>query len=492
MIQSTRSALSALVLLAALLVTASLPIIGGCGGGSRSPNVVPPPTPDTLVPDLEERTFRYFWDLPNVSNGLVPDRSPTPSFSSIAAVGFALTAYPIGVERGYVTRDEARERVLTTLRFFHDAPQGPEASGTTGYQGFFYHFLDMQTGERFAQVELSTVDTALLVAGILFCDSYFDGDDAAEVEIRTLAEEIYARVNWQWAQIRYPLISMGWHPEDGFIAADWQGYNEAMIVYVLALGSPTFPVQPDAWTAWTSTYDQTWGTLYGQEHLSFAPLFGHQYSHVWIDFRAIRDAYMAAKDIDYFENSRRAVYAQRAYAISNPLGWKGYGDNVWGLTACDGPADVQLTYAGELRQFRGYFARGVGILNGFDDGTLCPSAAAGSLPFAPEIALPALVEMRRRYGQQIYGQYGFLGAFNPSFEYDVPLQSGRVIPGFGWVAADYLGIDQGVILAMLENYRSELIWRVMRTNPYIRHGLERAGFTGGWLAAGESAGKSRE
>lgn len=467
------------VFTAVLLVAAA-----GCGEGSapsQAPAAPAVPPFDPQFSDLEERTFRFFWELTNRANGMVPDRSPTPSFASIAAVGFGLTAYPIGVERGYVTREQARERVLLTLRFLRDAPQGPQASGVTGHEGFYYHFLDMQTGQRFEQTELSTVDTALLLAGVLFCQSYFDQDHAAEADIRALAEEIYGRVNWPWAQARPPAISMGWTPEAGYIPHDWRGYNEAMLVYVLALGSPTHAVEPGAWTEWTSTYGQDWGTLYGQEHLSFPPLFGHHYSHVWIDFRGIRDEYMRSRDLDYFENSRRATYAQRAYAIANPLQWKGYGENIWGLTACDGPADVELDYAGERRRFRTYAARGVGIRRVFDDGTIAPSAAAGSVPFAPEIALPALLEMQRRYGEHLFSTYGFLGAFNPSFEFDVPLEHGRRVPGLGWFAGDYLGIDQGVILAMLENYRSELIWRVMRSNPHVRRGLERAGFTGGWL-----------
>lgn len=465
-----------------LLATVLFLFVSGCGGNSDGPASLPPPaSPEVFLLDLEERTFRYFWDLTNPANGLVPDRSPTPSFASIAAVGFGLTAYPIGVERAFITREQARERVLATLRFFRDAPQGAQASGVTGHQGFYYHFLDMQTGLRFETVELSTVDTTLLLAGVLFCQSYFDAEHPEEAEIRALAEEIYGRVNWPWSQVRPPAISMGWTPESGFIPADWRGYNEAMLVYVLALGSPTQAVEPEAWSEWARSYDQDWGTLYGQEHLTFGPLFGHHYSHAWIDFRRIRDEYMRSRDLDYFENSRRATYAQKAYAAANPMRWKGYDASVWGLTACDGPANAELTYAGERRQFRTYSARGIGLQYTFDDGTLAPSAAAGSIPFAPEIALPALLEMRSRHGERIYSIYGFLGAFNPSFEYDVPLHSGRVIPGFGWVAGDYLGIDQGIILAMLENYRSELIWRVMRKNPHVRRGLERAGFSGGWL-----------
>lgn len=483
-----------------LLIAASIASAAGCGGGGVPPSATAAPAAisspaaaaELQLSDLEERTFRFFWELANPDNGLIPDRWPTPSFSSIAAVGFGLTAYPIGVERGWITRAQARDRVLTTLRFLRDAPQGPQKSGVTGHQGFFYHFLDMKQGLRFQQVELSTIDTTLLLGGVLFCQSYFDGVDPGEAQIRNVADEIYRRVNWRWTQARPPVVSMGWHPESGFLEAEWYGYNEAILLYVLALASPTHPVDRDAWQAWVSTYPLDWGTLHGQEHLTFAPLFGHHYSHAWIDFRGIRDEYMRARGFDYAENTRRATYAQQAYAIANPGGWKGYGENVWGLTACDGPVNARLRYAGERRQFRSYSARGVGKRYTFDDGTIAPSAAAGSLPFAPEIALPALREIKRLYGQHVYGQYGFLGSFNPSFDYQVKPGDGRVIPGFGWVAGDWLGIDQGIILLMLENHRSELIWRVMRDNPYIRLGLTRAGFTGGWLdeVAGEGDARS--
>lgn len=463
-----------------VLAAAAAWVLAGCADSqSRVRPPAPPPfTAQEMLDDLEERSFRFFWETTNPQNGLVPDRYPTPSFSSVAAVGFGLTAYGIGVERGYVTREAARDRTLATLRFFRSAPQGPGATGVTGYQGFFYHFLDMGTGERFKTVELSTVDTALLLGGVLFAQSYFDGPGPEEAEIRRLADEIYRRVDWRWAQARAPAISMGWHPESGFIPHDWIGYNEAMLVVLLALGSPTFAVEPEAWQAWVAGYEGDWAERYGQTHLTFPPLFGHQYSHVWVDFRGIQDAYMRGRGIDYFENSRRATYAQRAYAIANPEGWKGYGQDVWGLTACDGPADVQLDYQGRQRTFRTYAARGPAYS---DDGTLAPTAAASSIPFAPEIAIPAAMEMRHRYGQHLYSTYGFLDSFNPSFEYAVPLGSGKVTPGLGWVAADYLGIDQGPIVAMVENHRSGLVWRVMRQNPYLRTGLQRAGFQGGWL-----------
>ncbi|HTE56125.1 MAG TPA: glucoamylase family protein [Kofleriaceae bacterium] len=472
---------SRLVIAAAAAAAA---LLSACAGDQRQPATQNPPpaamAPDEVVDDLEERTFRFFWETANPDNGLVPDRFPTPSFSSIAAIGFGLTAYGVGVERGYVSREEARDRVLTTLRFLDKAPSGPDPAGMTGYKGFFYHFLDMKTGKRFKDVELSTVDTTLLLGGVLFAQSYFDQDDPAEAEIRSLAEEIYGRVDWPWAQTRPPAISMGWKPESGFLAYDWVGYNEAMLVYILALGSPTHPVEPAAWTAWSANYDKSWRESYGQEHLHFPPLFGHQYSQVWVDFRGIKDPYMQQHGIDYFENSRRATLAQRAYAAANPDGWKGYSEDIWGLTACDGPGDLEHEYGGKRRVFRGYSARGMAS---YDDGTLAPTAAASSIAFAPEIAIPAMVEMRRLYGEQIYSTYGFVDAFNPSFDFDVPVTSGRVVRGFGWVDEDYLGIDQGPIVAMIENHRSELVWKVMQKNPHIRLGLTRAGFSGGWLEA---------
>ena len=439
----------------------------------------PGPSGEALLDDLQERTFRWFWDLTNPENGLVPDRWPTRSFSSVAAVGFGLTAYPIGAERGWITREQARDRVLTTLRFLANAPQGPEPAGRTAYKGFFYHFLDMETGARFEKVELSTIDTTLLLAGALFCQSYFDRDDPGEAEIRSLAEDLYRRADWTWVQPRAPLVSMGWTPEEGLHTYDWRGYNEAMILYVLALGSPTHPIDPAAWEAWTRTY--RWGIFYGQEHVNFAPLFGHQYSHVWIDFRGIRDAYMRGRGIDYFENARRATLSQRAYAIANPGGFRGYGENVWGLTACDGPLDGDVTIDGKKIHFMTYAARGAALGEIRDDGTIAPTAAASSIAFAPEVVMPAIEEMRRRWGEHLFTKYGFLDSFNPTLTREMKTQHGRVVPGVGWFDGDYLGIDQGPIVAMIENHRSGLVWKMMQKNPHIVRGLRRAGFTGGWL-----------
>jgi hypothetical protein len=458
-----------------LLAGATLPSLTAFGALPRGSTL------DPFIADVQRRTFRFFWETTNPANGLARDRFPSPSAASIAAVGFALTAYPVGVERGYVTRRQARDRVLATLRFFHDAPQGPALRGMTGHHGFFYHFLDMTTGKRAGDSELSTIDTALFLAGALFCQSYFDGAHADEVQIRDLAEKIYGRVDWRWAQVRPPAIGHGWSPECGFLEYDWRGYNEAMIVYLLALGSPTSPVETTAWSEWTSTYDSSWISDFGEPHLAFAPLFGHLYCQTWIDFRGVQDAYMSQRGLDYFENNRRAIYAQRAYAIANPHAWKDYGTDVWGVTASDGPGDVEHEYQGKLRAFSGYAARGAGGSDAYDDGTVAPTAMLSSIAFAPEIVISAAHELRRRFGEHIYSDYGFIDAFNPSFDFDVPLTHGRCIPGFGWVASDYLGIDQGPIVAMIENQGSGLIWRVMRTNPHLRRGLERAGFSGGWL-----------
>ena len=428
---------------------------------------------------LERRTFDWFWERTDNNNGLTPDRWPTKSFSSVAAIGFALTAYPVGVERGYVTRSAAATRTLNTLRFMYNAPQGPQPTNVTGYKGFFYHFLDMQTGYRFERVELSTIDTSLLIAGVLFCQSYYTGPDTTESAIRAYADSLYLRIEWPWAIARPPAVSMGWHPETGFIRADWNGYNEGMIVYVLAFGSPTHPIGPAAWTGWTNTYN--WAAFYGQTHVNFAPLFGHQYSHIWIDYRGIKDAFMRAKGIDYFENSRRATLSQRLYAIENPGKFRDYGPNIWGLTAVDGPHDTTVVIEGINRQFHTYSARGAAAGEIRDDGTIGPTAAGGSVAFAPEIAIPALIEMREKYADNLFTNYGFLDSFNPTFRLPIKPHHGTVVAGVGWFDSDYLGIDQGPIIAMIENYRTELIWKTMRTNKYIVAGLKKAGFTGGWL-----------
>ncbi|MCS6625581.1 hypothetical protein N0B44_21955 [Roseibacterium beibuensis] len=453
---------------------AAVPGAPWAGGGAMDPE----------VEELQERTFRWFVDTTNRSNGLTPDRWPRKTFASIAAVGFALTCWPIGVERGWMTREEARERTLITARFFHDAPQGPEPTGVTGHKGFFYHFLDMETGLRYRDTELSTVDTALLLGGMLYAAQWFDGDHPEEVEIRRLVQAIYERVDWSFVVVRPNRISMGWRPERDFVRADWNKYNEGMLVLLLAMGSPTHPLPAAIWDEWCSVYDQSWTDEYGPQHLHFAPMFGHQYSHMFVDFRGIHDAFMRSKQaeipgFDYFQNSVRAVQAQRKYAIDNPMGWAGYSADVWGLTACDGPGGFKQVIDGRERQFFSYSARGPGER---DDGTLAPTAALGSMPFAPTEVIACMKAMKARYGAGIYTEYGFLDAFNPTLaSTENPLQHGRIVPGVGWVDGDYLGIDQGPIVIQIENHRTDAVWKRMRHEPNIVRGLKVAGFTGGWL-----------
>ena len=474
--------------------------LAGCAIPASGP-VAPAPAPTAdragFVEDLSRRTFDYFWETTGTERCLAPDRWPSNPFSSIAATGFALTAYGIGAERGYVTREAAAERTRDCLEFYWSAPQGPEPTGNTGYKGFFYHFLQNDDGTRRGKTELSTVDTSLLLGGVLFAQSYFDRDTPVEAEIRDLAEKIYRRVDWTFVQRENSeipsanggsgkAIAMGWYPETGdFGTHDWVGYNEGMLIYILAAGSPTHPVGKAAWdTGWAANLEKDWGTYYGYEHLQFEPLFGHQYSHVWVDFRGIQDAFMRGKGIDYFENSRRATLSQRAYGADNPNDWVGYSEDIWGWTASDGPTGAAngRVVNGEPREFMGYAARGVSAERVVDDGTVVPTAAGGSVPFAPEVTIDALMNMRAAYGDKLYTRYGFKDAFNPSYTFvDAGSRSGTVDPQLGWIARDHLGIDQGPILAMLENHRSGLVWRTMRKNPHIRRGLERLGFTGGWL-----------
>jgi hypothetical protein len=339
----------------------------------------------------------------------------------------------------------------------------------------------MQTGHRFGTTELSSIDTVLLLGGMLFSAQYYDRSDPAETEIRRLAKLINGRVDWQWMLGKGPFVSMGWGPEKGFITSQWDRYNEAALLYVLALGSPTFAIDPSIWTRWMANSEVSWGDHFGERHLHFAPLFGHQYSHVWVDFRGICDPWLRAHDIDLFENSRRATRAQRNYAIANPKGWAGYDKDIWGLTACDGPGDFKAPIGGVEREFFSYSARGPGER---DDGTLAPTALGGSIAFEPRLVSEALAAMHRRYGVAIYGQYGFLDAFNPTLSTPPAgkaLLHGRIVPGLCWVDTDYLGIDQGPIIAMIANNRDDFIWKRMRNSRPVVDGLRRAGFTGGWL-----------
>ena len=432
-----------------------------------------------FIDALQRKSFDYFVHEANPQNGLIADKTQAGSPASIAAVGFALSSYPVGVEHGFMRRADAITRTLATLRFFHTSDQsaGPDA---TGYKGFYYHFLDMESGRRVWKCELSTIDSAILIAGMLTAAAYFSGEDEDEREIRTLADALYLRADWNWAQNSGLTVTHGWRPENGFLRCRWEGYCEAMILYLLGLGSPTHTLPRESWAQWTSTYD--WRTLYDHGHVYAGPLFIHQFSHIWIDFRGIQDDYMRDRQIDYFENSRRATYVHRLYAIANPAQYEGYGENSWGITASDGPGPATYMFKGKKRRFFGYKARGAPF--GPDDGSIAPSAVAASLPFAPEIVLPALthfetLELRDN------NAYGFRAAFNAHV-------ASRCGPSQLWISPFQFGINQGPLLLMLENYRTGLIWNLLRQSSYLVEGLRRAGFLGGWLGAENSASEDRE
>ena len=427
-------------------------------------------TVDAELQKLQRETFGFFLHETNPDNGLVKDKTASDWPSSIAATGLALACYPVSVERGFMSRGAAVERTLATLRFFWNSPQGPEPN-STGFMGFYYHFLDMTTGRRAWQCELSTVDSAFLLAGALTAASYFDASTADEREIRTLVDKLYRRADWQWAQNGGSTVTHGWKPESGFLKYRWEGYDEALLLYMLGLGSPTHPLPESSYSAWVSTYE--WKNIYGYDYLYSGPLFTHQLSHIWIDFRGIQDAFMRDKGIDYFENSRRATYAQQQYAVDNPLGFKDYSSCCWGITASDGPGPETLKIDGIERQFFDYVARGVPY--GPDDGTLAPWALVTSLPFAPEIVLPSLHHCIHRAKLTQFNSYGFKASFNPTH----PGNPGN--PYGWWVSPWHFGLNQGPIILMIENYRTGLLWRLMRRSPYIVNGLRRAGFVGGWL-----------
>lgn len=426
-----------------------------------------------MIADLQEATFGYFVQTTNARNGLVLDSTKQHAPATVAGSGLVLTCYAVAAERGYLPRRELARRARTTLEFFRNAEQsdGPAA---TGYKGFFYHFLDFDTGARAPDSELSTIDSAILFAGALTAAQYFDRDSADERAIRRLALEIYARADWRWASPRAPAIAHGWKPHRGFLPYDWRGYNEALFLYILALGSPTHPVDDEAYTEWTSGY--RWKRIYDIEFLYGGPLFMHQLSHVWLDFRGIQDDFMRAHACDYFENSRRATHVQREYARRNPRKLAGYGENNWGVTASDGPGPAFKVVRGRRRRFFDYMGRGIPY--GPDDGTLAPWAVASSLPFAPEIVLPALATIDREY-PDITSEYGYKCSYNPTF--------GSGERAGSWISKGHYALDQGPVVLMIENFRSGLVWRLLRSSPFIRAGLLRAGFRGGWLEAAAMA-----
>ncbi|MBP2236798.1 hypothetical protein J2Z31_003312 [Sinorhizobium kostiense] len=428
---------------------------------------IPPLSDLARIDRLQRAAFDYFLLHSDVRTGLVADTARAGSPASIAATGFGLSCYPVAVERGWIGRADAVRRVLTALRFLDGSRQASDA-GATGYRGFYYHFLDMRTGERAWNSEVSTIDSALLFAGVLTAAVYFSGRHAAEAEIRALAERLHARADWPWALNRGDAVTMGWRPPGRFLKHRWHGYSEALLIYVLALGSPTHPVAPESYHAFAAAHE--WLTIGGNRHLHAGPLFIHLFPHAWIDFRAIRDSGMREAASDYFENTRRAITLQRAHAQANPHGFYGYCRDLWGLSACHAPRGRLKLRDGRWQKLLGYAARGAPY--GADDGTLVPWAALAGLPFEPEACLTSLFHLLSRY-PALLRDGRFPGGFNPS------------LPGEGregWVDDRIVGLDQGLTVMMIENWRSGLLWELTRGIPAVRRGLERAGFTGGWLS----------
>ena len=423
---------------------------------------------DEELSRLQWTTVEYYLKESNPVNGLIRDKTEPSAPCSIATVGMALATYPVAVERGVIPRELGATITLKRLRFFRDSPQGPEPDAT-GYKGFYYHFLDMNTGRREWKCQLSTIDSAFLFAGMLTAATYFDRDTPAEAEIRELSTDLFRRADWNWARNGGAAVTHGWKPERGFIPHSWTGYDEALLLYILGLGSPTHPLPEESFAAYCSTY--TWKEIFGREMLYSGPLFTHQLSHLWIDFRGIRDVFMRDHDSDYFENSRKATHVQQEYAIRNPMEFVGYGEHCWGFTACDGPGWDKRVVNGIERQFFDYLARGAPF--GPDDGTVAPWAVVASLPFAPEIVIPSVRHLAH-LDVGMTKPYGFKPSFNQTFA--VPES-----PTGWWVTPYHFGIDQGPVVLAIENYRTGLLWEIMRRCPYVATGLRRAGFTGGWL-----------
>lgn len=418
---------------------------------------------EAMLDSIQHKTFLFFLNEHHPEWGIIKDRAASWAPSSIASTGFGIPSFAVGAEREWISRETAAEVTLKIVDFFAGSVQSADTV-TTGYKGFYYHFLNMSTGTREWESELSSVDTGLLLMGIIFARNYYNLDNETETRIRSLADFLLERVEWDFMIMpdtgRYASqISMGWYPESGLHDMGWSGYNEALFLYILAAGSDMTGAE-ESYRSWLSTYK--WLTPYeGLGHVAFPPLFGHQFSQAFIDFRNIGDSYMRDKGIDYFENSRRATYVQRQYAIDNPYGWKGYDSLTWGVTASDGPT---ADYNFDDRVFLGYAGRGTSgpDYNYFDDGTLAPYGALSSLPFAPEIVLPTIKSINERYGDSLWGEYGYYDSFNQTAE---------------WVDDDFIGIDQGVMLIMVENFRTGLVWDYIMKDPVVQKGLIRLGFT---------------
>lgn len=437
---------------------------------NKTHHVVQERPDEEILEVLQRETFAYFIKEVNNQTGLIADKTQPGSPSSIAATGLGLSCYIVGIERGFITRAEAAKRTLTVLKFFYASHQGTEVDAT-GYKGFYYHFLDMETGKRAWKSELSTADTAILLAGILTARYYYDGENKSETEIRKIADELYARVDWQWALNGKDFVSHGWKPESGFLPYRWnKKYSEAHIIYILALGSPTFPIGDRGYKKWIATFE--WKKIYNIECIYAGPLFIHQLSQIWLHCKGIYDDLNRKVGIDYFENSRRATLIHQQYAIENPLDFSHYGENGWGFTASDGPGPATRTINGVKRKFYNYKARGAPF--GPDDGTISPWAVVSSLPFLPDIVLSTMQNATKRLEFEKHHPYGFDASYNPTFPEKNTMSN-------SWISEWQFGLNQGPVILMIENYKSGLIWDIMKTCPYIIKGLHRAGFSGGWL-----------
>lgn len=386
---------------------------------------------DSLLDEIQKSAFDFFWTEAGPKTGQVKDRAlangnDTRDFSSIAATGFGLTSLCIGDHRGFGKTSDILERVRNTLRFL--------ANELRHEHGFFFHFIHMNTGERWEKCELSSIDTSILLCGVLTARQYF-----ADQEIKDLATKIYERVDWPWMMNGGPTLSMGWHPESGFLSARWEHYCELMMIYLLGIGSPTHPLPAETWSAWKRPVIKYQGLEYisGND-----PIFTHQYSHAWFDFRKKRDAYA-----DYFENSITATKAHKLFCLSLRDRFPDYSAELWGISASD--------YA------KGYTAWGGPPPQGPIDGSIVPCATGGSLAFLFEDCLRVLRNIRGRYKEKGWARYGFVDAFNPLT---------------GWYDQDVLGIDLGIIMLMAENHRSGFVWDVFMKNPEANSAMQKAGF----------------
>lgn len=415
-----------------------------------------------MLDSIQYKTFLFFLNEHHPEWGIVKDRAAAWAPASIASTGFGIPCFAVGVERNWISRKQAAEITLNMLKFFANSVQSTDINAT-GYKGFYYHFLRMNSGTREWKCELSSIDTGLLMMGILFARNYYNLDDESEKQIRELSAMLLGRMDWSFMQMsataKHPnCISMAWSPENGLLNHGWSGYNEGLFLYVLAAGTGMKDVEK-SYDSWLSTYE--WQTPYkGLSHVAFPPLFGHQFSQAFIDYRGLADKYMKEKGIDYFENSRRATYVQREYAIENPKKWIGYDSLCWGFTACDGPGDK---YNFGDTKFEGYAGRGAsGADNTIaEDGTIAPYGPISSLPFAPEIVLPTIKSMNEKYGRELWGKYGFYDSFNPTAK---------------WVNNDFIGIDEGPMLIMIENFRTGMVWDYVMKDPIIQKGLTKLGY----------------